>query len=188
MYWSAEEFVLVITGLLFLVVVASSFLPRVELTPMTRAALAIGAAAFIGAAALLARFEDVLFPPLVWFTPVVPLLALVVLVRDSRRLAHVPSEPEPVVVRRAPAFREPPTDTAATRALAARAVNPLATGDELARLAWRHESLRPLIAANPSTPSSVLEWLSSLGDASVSAAIAARHAIPAPRVVRQPEA
>ena len=182
MYWSAEEFVLVITAFLFLAIVASSLLPGVELTSMSRATFAIGAAAFVGSAALLARIEDVRYPPLLWVVPVVPVIILGVLARDaisrSRRLSV---EPQPVAhVRRSPAFVPPlePGDARDDRSyglLRARAANPSASPQELASIAYSHPDIRATIAGNPAAPANLLEWLAAVGDTAVHAAISARE-------------
>lgn len=57
------------------------------------------------------------------------------------------------------------------RAAAADPQTPLAM---LADIAYAHESLRPVIAANPSTYDGLLEWLRELGDPEVTAALDAR--------------
>src|SRR5690554_1506061 len=79
---SADEFALAITAFLFLGLVAFSFLPRVELTLRSRATFAIGVALYLGTAALLARIENVQYPPFLWLLPLVPLAIIGVLVHD----------------------------------------------------------------------------------------------------------
>ncbi|WP_144276245.1 hypothetical protein [Demequina sp. NBRC 110053] len=143
-----------------------------ELTPVSRTAFAIGAVAFTGAAALLARIEDVLFPALLWAAPAVPLLILAVIARDARRKV-APPVTGGQGVRRASTLAAA-EDTPASRALAARAQSPRSTEHELAQIAWRHAHLRAAVAANPATPAAVLEWLATHGDPEINAAIAGR--------------
>jgi len=59
------------------------------------------------------------------------------------------------------------------------AMDPGTPAAELAELAHHHEELRPLVAANPTAYPGLLEWLGSLGDAAIDAAIASRPATPA---------
>ena len=181
MHWSAEEFVLVITAFLFLAIVASSFLPRVELTSTSRATFAIGAAMFVGAAAALARIEDVRYPPFLWVLPVIPLVVIGVLIRDAVEASRAPGEAPAPTVRRASAFvpgDAPDQDPRAQRVLRERAGNPEASPQELASIAYSHPEIRATVAGNPSTPANVLEWLAAVGDASVHAAISAREPSP----------
>lgn len=189
MIFSAEEFALIITSFLFLGLVAFSFLPRVELTLRSRATFAIGVALFLGTAALLVGIEHVQYPPLMWVLPLVPLGVFGVLVRDhlmgpKRSGGHetigASSEHDFVKVRREPAF---PGDRAgshlqAARLLRERAANPASSPQELASMAYLNPSLRATIAGNPAAPASLLEWLASLGDSSVRAAISAREPLP----------
>ncbi|MFW7415451.1 hypothetical protein [Demequina sp. SO4-18] len=185
MYWSAEEFVLVITAFLFLAIVASSFLPRVELTSTSRATFAIGAAACVGSAALLARIEDVHYAPFLWALPAIPIVVIAVLARDAVVRSVRPSlSAEPVAhVRRAPAFVPPPEQAAVRdgrvhQVLRERAANRHASPQELASIAYAHPQLRATVAGNPSAPASLLEWLASVGDTAVHAAISARNPAP----------
>ncbi|WP_144018848.1 hypothetical protein [Demequina sp. NBRC 110056] len=120
----------------------------------------------------MARIEDVLYPPLLWAAPVVPVIVLVVIARDASRAAATPRQAP--VVRRSSTQVSGEIETAAGRALRARAASPQSSAHELAQIAWRHEHLRPIVAANPATPLAVLEWLSTHGDAEINAAIAAR--------------
>lgn len=186
---SADGFALAITAFLFLGLVAFSFLPRVELTLRSRATFAIGVALFLGTAALLARIENVQYPPFMWLLPLAPLAIMGVLVRDrlmgpQRSGGHgtvdTPPQEDFVKVRREPVFpgqREGSTLQAA-RLLRARAANPAASPQELASMAYLNPSLRATIAGNPAAPASLLEWLASLGDSSVRAAINARGPLP----------
>lgn len=172
MHWSAEEFAIGITALLFLAAVASSFLPRVELTSATRAAFAIGAAAFAGAAALVARTEEVTRGPVVWALPVAAAVWIVLALAPTM----VRAEPSSAPAARASVLH-PATSTELSpsmRALRGRAESPRTSAQELTQIACRHPHLRDVVAANPSTPANVLEWLASLGDSRVRDSIAAR--------------
>ena len=205
MDWSAEEFAVAITAFLFLGLVAFSFLPRVELTLRSRATFAIGVALFLGTAALLARIENVQYPPFVWVLPLIPLVIIGLLVRDRRALARSPRRnparaafdsasttavgdvaapsdahdymPDLAHVRRKSAFPGESDGSAlhAARVLRERAANPSASAQELASMAYMNPSLRATIAGNPAAPASLLEWLAGLGDTSVRAAINARE-------------
>ena len=180
MHWSAEEFVLVITSALFVVAVASSYLARVELTPAARATFAIGAVTFLGAAVLLARLEEVLFPWILWAMPAVPVVAFLVARGRAPQPTSAPAGVPAPVVRRASAFADDPERDAqastARSVLRARAQDPRASARELAQLACLHAHLRPVIAANPATPAGVLEWLASHRDPAIDVAISSRRA------------
>jgi hypothetical protein len=189
-YWSAEEFVLAAMGALFLIIVATSFLPRFELSNLSRVLFGVGAVAFVAVAWLSAGLEVVRYPPLVWILPMVPLTIIGVLVRDA--IAWHPgavpahsgeSSPgaDADASRRAAFF--PPTDQDVSvgeggdgrvRALAS---DPEASAQELADIAFTKPQLRATVASNPATPSNVLEWLASQGDPVVHAAIKARMAV-----------
>lgn len=186
MHWSAEEFVLVITAFLFLGLVASSLLPGVELTSTTRATFAIGAAAFVGTAALLARIGDARYPPFLWVLPAIPVIILGFLLRGAinrERRDTSPAEPH-MHSRRLPTFL-PPLEQESPRheahhGLRARASDPAASPHELARIAYSHPEIRATVAGNPATPANLLEWLAAVGDTTVHAAISARQPAPLP--------
>ncbi|WP_324649265.1 hypothetical protein [Georgenia sp. H159] len=65
------------------------------------------------------------------------------------------------------------------------ATNPATAPDVLARLAAARPELRPLVAANPAAPRPVVEWLATLGDHGVDAALARRRPAP-PTAGQQP--
>ncbi len=187
MSWSAEELVLVGMGALFLLIVATSFAPRIELSNLSRVLFAVWAIAFFAVAWFSAGLEVVRYPPFVWILPMVPLTIIGVLVRDAiawhpGAVPAQPGAPAPGVdadaLRRAAFF--PPIDDAVTvgeggdgrvRALAA---DPEASAQELADIAFTKPQLRATVASNPATPSNVLDWLASQGDPVVHAAIKAR--------------
>ncbi len=69
----------------------------------------------------------------------------------------------------------------------AQASDPQTPGQVLADIAALRPDLRPAVAANPSAYPGLLEWLGSLGEPSVNAALAARQAAPsAPAAPQQP--
>lgn len=187
MHWSAEEFVLVITAFLFLAIVVSSFLPRVELTSTSRATFAIGAAAFVGSAALLAGIEDVQYPLFLWVLPAIPAVILGIVIRDAiSRPTQLAASPDSTgQVRRSSAYVAPDEQAAARAAtvLRERAASPHASAQELASIAYAHPEIRATIAGNPATSASLLEWLAAVGDTAVHAAISAREPAGAARPV-----
>lgn len=67
---------------------------------------------------------------------------------------------------------------------AAQASDPTTPGQVLADIAALRPDLRPAVAANPSTYPALLDWLKSLGDPAVDAALAAR---PAPAAAPAPQ-
>ncbi|WP_084075392.1 hypothetical protein [Demequina sp. NBRC 110052] len=183
MHWSAEEIVLVVTGVLFAGIVASSYLPQVELTLTSRLAFAIGAVVFIGAAVTLAGVESASYPPLLWILPLVPLMVIGVLIRDAV-VGGTAAAPQSSTAMGAQGEHEmrvtellgpAPGDSGVGigRALAA---DPHASPEQLAELAYAQPVLRPLVASNPATPANLLEWLASLGDPDVQRAIGTRTA------------
>jgi len=62
--------------------------------------------------------------------------------------------------------------------LVARAQDPNAELETLHQLAQNYPGLRPYIAANPRTYPALLEWLGTLGDPAVDAALASRNSQP----------
>ena len=62
--------------------------------------------------------------------------------------------------------------------LVARAQDPNAELETLHQLAQNYPGLRPYIAANPRTYPALLEWLGTLGDPAVDAALASRSGHP----------
>ncbi|WP_062205545.1 hypothetical protein [Demequina salsinemoris] len=179
MHWSAEEFVLGITGVLFAGIVASSRLPRVELTLTSRRAFAIGAVVFVGAAAALATIEEASYPPLLWVLPLVPLMVIGVLIRDALAVGAAERRDRDPAMSAQGDSSAPIVDDAVDETLHeghALAADPTARAEDLAEIAYAEPTLRPVVAANPATPASLLEWLSSLGDPAVQRAIGARTA------------
>lgn len=188
MSWSAEESVLAVTGVLFFAIVVMSFMPRFEMSTMSRSAFAMGAVVTVVLAPLLAMNAAVQYPPLVWLLPLVPVTVMGVLIRDARRGVPQPSVviPDAPVVdpdapRRAAFF--PPDEPLVSLgeggdgSARERASDPGASAHELADIAFAYPHLRATIAQNPATPATILEWLASHGDPVINAAIAARSAV-----------
>ncbi len=187
MFWSAEEYVVLLTGVLFLALVAGSFLPGVELTRSSLLAFGLAGVVFVGAAVVLARVESAQYLPLVWVLPVVPLLVIGVLARDAVVDRRHHAQPERVSANARPEPGDPlaastisPAEGSAhvgggegsPRALAADSDS---TPTQLAEIAMLHPELRATVARNPATPSSVLDWLAGQDDPVVMAAIASRQ-------------
>ncbi|WP_430868137.1 hypothetical protein [Demequina aurantiaca] len=200
MYWTTGEIALLATGILFAVVVLLGRTTRARLSPASYALFASAAVICLVAAALLVNVEYVEYPPLVWLLPVVPAAVIALVLRDAfREEAPAASEPPvedatpvvtPVIERpRAaslpgippgPSIVMRPTrhpvyewsvDEAAARA---HAHNPHTSATELADLAYEYPALRAAVAANPATPSAVLDWLATSGDPVLIAAISSR--------------
>jgi hypothetical protein len=203
MYWTAGEFVLLGTAALFGVVLLLGLLPAVRLWLVSRVVFAVAGVLCAGAALILASFDHVNYPALMWTVPLIPVTVIVVMVRDAARttgvlvdepalVAVATAEPEPeaqtptqatvaqadVVVhriRRPVPFTERRRTNLAEDAVArARAHNPYTDPTDLAELAYGYPMLRAVIAANPATPATVLDWLAETGDPVVIAAISAR--------------
>lgn len=183
MYWSSEEWLLLVTGVLFAAAAAASTIRFVTLTRRSQVTFTVGAAAFLVAAYVLAQIEAVVYPPFLWILPLVPLVILGVMARDavaaSAAAAKTPRTPATAdagvtrasVIPVATAAPGSPSD----RLLRMRAADPAASPQELARIAYAHRDMRTLIAGNPATPASLLEWLASVGDPAVHAAISSRQ-------------
>ncbi|WP_061963114.1 hypothetical protein [Demequina aurantiaca] len=195
MHWSAEEYVLMGTGALFVVVLLLGRAPTVSLSRFSYAVFSAAAAICAVAAVLLATVDDVWYPRVLWLLPVIPAIEIAILLRDALHrqdnAVHVtelvefevgePGVDHPVISIPRPEakpfprseIRRPPhpADDAAARA---RAHNPHTDATVLADLAYGYPSLRAAVAGNPATPAAVLDWLAKSGDPVVTAAIAAR--------------
>ncbi len=186
MHWSGEEWMLLITGVLFAAAAAAGTIRFVTLTLRSQLTFTVGAAAFIVAAIVLAQRTDVLYPPFLWLFPLLPAAILGVIVRDAlvtRRIggaagaSQAGSVVEAVDVRRSSVIpvAAATTGSPAARLLRMRAADPTASPQELARIAYAHADMRAIVAGNPATPVSLLEWLASVGDSNVHAAISTRR-------------
>ncbi|WNM24673.1 hypothetical protein RN607_00845 [Demequina capsici] len=132
---------------------------------------------FIGAAAALSTIENASYPPLLWVLPLVPLMVIAVLIRDAlvggtgrRRDGFDAMGAQVDGSESSQTF----TTTIGTGEVLAS--DPEASPEQLAEIAYAQPTLRPVVAANPSTPASLLEWLAALGDPAVQRAIGARAA------------
>ena len=176
--WSTESVALVVTGGLLALVVITSLHPRVALTPGSRIVFLAGAAAFVGFALAAEYAIDVTVPPVVLALPVLPISVGAVLIRaavsEPRGARQVPAATVPA--RPAVQFPVAPAPFGAQGPGAERllASSPYATPSELSELAYGHPELRTAIAANPSSPASLLQWLTEQGEPAVLAAISAR--------------
>ena len=188
MDWTAESLSILLTGVLFLGIVGAGLSPVVTLTPMSFGAFGAGGVVFVAAAFALARVQDVNYPPLMWALPILPLLIIGVLCKDavaarrvSSQTAHATAIARPDVQRplaapeKAPALAEEPlrSGEGSARELAASAY---VTPNQLAHMAINNPELRSVIARNPLTPDSVLEWLADRGSPDAIAAIQQRAA------------
>ncbi|WP_156162377.1 hypothetical protein [Demequina iriomotensis] len=175
MSWSTESLALVVTGGMLLLVVIASLHSRVALAAGSRAIFLVGAVSFIAFALLTEYAVDVHVPPVVLALPLIPVVIIAMLVhRLVREARAVRTTPTSVAVT----YRTDPDPVpfAAHGQGSARllATSPYATATELSELAYAHPELRPAIAANPSAPASLLQWLTEQGEPAVLAAISAR--------------
>lgn len=171
--WSAEAIALVVTGGMLALDVIASLHPRVALSALSRLVFGNCAAFFIAVAVLAEGVVPLELPPVLLVLPLVPLAVTVVVVRDSWRGRQTVAAPAGSRVEHqaqpAPFGAEGPQGE---RLLAE---SPYATATELAGLAYARPELRTTIAANPVTPSSLLQWLVDQGEPAVIAAVAARR-------------
>lgn len=179
MAWLSEEFILAITGVLFGLVAALGFMPRVSLGGRARGAYGLLSVGFLAVAAVLAVIDGVAYPPFLWALPILPIVIGIVIVRDREADTgdHARAPAAGVRFVRNPVHGTAVHDTA-DPALRCLASNPRTSPAELARIAYAHPEVREVIARNPATPANLLEWLAAVGDEAVVEAIAARpHAI-----------
>lgn len=199
MRWSGEQYVLLLTAVLFAVVPLLGSRPSFRLARMS--AVVFGGAAVVTAtsAFLLATVEHPSLPALLWWLPAIPVVVIVIMVRDaaSRRRSQAPHVSQPVTAgsvspplrvqvpmpSTAPLASHHPADDATARA---RAHNPYTDAADLADLAYGYPALRAAVARNPAAPAAVLEWLAEIGDPVVTAAITARGSSPRTRSGRGP--
>ena len=178
MDWTVESLSILLAGVLFAGVVLAGLASIVALSIMSYVAFGAAAVVFIGAAFALARVQAITYPPLMWMLPILPLLVIGVLVKDA--VAARPGFDQPVhatAIARPDAERPLAASAEApavpTRGSArggegsarSRAASPYASPNELAHLAINHPELHALIARNPLTPESVVQWLAQQGSA-----------------------
>lgn len=174
MEWGVEQSALAAVGALFLLALALTFRPRFVATTNGRVAIATSGAAYVSAALVLPTIEEADLGAFAWFVPLVPLVMM--LATASRaihamwdRIVHHSAPQAAGLAPRSPGMG------GTERLMLRRALDPATPAAELADLAYGHPELRTRVAANPSTPSSVLGWLATAGDDAVKSAIAARE-------------
>ena len=79
-----------------------------------------------------------------------------------------------VATVKAQAAQQPQAQPGNPPAVDAQAADPTTPADVLSRIARDHPGLRPVVARNPSASAELIEWLRSLRDPAVDAAIASR--------------
>lgn len=200
MNWNAGEYVLLATGLLFVVAIVIGFTTRVHLSRTSYVVFSLAAIVCIVTGTVLSTIDVVWYPIALWALPVFPAAVIVIELRYAARSRGALAEPaaqrgqltasgdtatalavgtteDAAAAASAPRIaansssRDNPGDDAAPRA---RAHNPHTPAAELADIAFGYPSLRATVAANPATPANVLHWLSELRDPVVTAAISAR--------------
>lgn len=186
MHWSGEEYVLAVTGVLFLAIVVASISRRFSMSAGSRASFLAGAVVFTGSAVLLSTIEAVRYPPPVWVLPLVPAVIIGVLVRDAiawqpaataapERSARGADADVPSRAAFFPPAEVPHPDGEGGRGEVRRAaLDPDAPPQMLADIAFTHPQLRADVATNPATPANILEWLASQDDPAIVAALAKR--------------
>ncbi|WP_228373188.1 hypothetical protein [Demequina silvatica] len=174
MSWSTESLALVVTGGMLALVVIASLHSRVALSAGSRIIFLVGAVTFISFAFLAEYALDMRVPPVVMILPLVPIAIIVVIVRRIIRESHAPAVETQTFAAASPTRFAAPFTVAGEGAERLLAASPYATANELSELAYSHPELRPAIAANPSAPSSLLQWLIEQGEPAVLAAISAR--------------
>ncbi|WP_156165399.1 hypothetical protein [Demequina rhizosphaerae] len=145
------------------------------LTVGSRIVFLVGAVSFIGFALLAEYVLDMSVPAIVLVLPLVPVAVIFVIVRRILHTSHqapaARGDAAPAAAAAGPAVPFGAAGAGAERLLAA---SPYATAAELSELAYSRPELRPAIAANPSAPASLLQWLIEQGEPAVLAAISAR--------------
>jgi len=182
MEWGAEQIALAIAGALFLLAVVATLHPRLALSLSSRIVLSAAAGVYVAAAMGFDHIESSAVMPLLW---IVPLSVAVVVTRDvvstqELRGVHIFRGRHTRITRDHDAGGPAdalgaPGPTGSDLDLVARAVSPTTSSAELEQLAYTHPDARLAIALRADTPSSVLSWLASQGDAAVADAIAARQ-------------
>ncbi len=161
MEWGAAQTVMVLAGALFLCVFALMASPGVK--PASRNQIAAGiAAALLLATAFVwsAHFSRLVEVITAASGLIVAVIAAVMTFKGMRHYNSVPSSEH---VRRRP-----------NTSLEKLASNPATPATTLADLAYGEPWVRTLVASNPSTPANVLEWLASLGEPAITAALGSR--------------
>jgi len=192
MRWDGEEFALVLTGVAYFAALGLPMLGKATIPRSMRWLILVAGAVFVGASVVLASHPRYPASWVVWLLPLVPIVVIISLVRDYAReqaaagasTASAPTASATTAPATSPNASTPsatearttldpqptPTDDAAARD----AADPDSSAEHLADLAYGHPELHELLALNPGTPASVLEWMASLGDPVVTGAIGER--------------
>jgi len=186
MDWTVEALSVFVTGVLFMGIVVAGRTPLVSLSTMSNVAFGVAGVVFIVSAFALARVQAVNYPPLMWILPILPLLIIGVLCKDAVSARQATGQPVRVTAIARPNDERP---IAAPETAPAKAHEPArggegsahitaaslsATPNELAHIAINNPDLRPVVAMNPLTPASVLDWLAQQGDPAVAEALRSR--------------
>ena len=188
MDWNVESVSILLTGILFVGIVLAGLSSFVALSRTSYVAFGAAAVVFIGAAFALARVPAEQYPPLTWALPVLPLLIIGVLVRDAAAARRASNQPERATaiarpdgghplaaLAEAPAFARAEPVRGGEGSARERAASTLASPNELARMAINNPELWSVIADNPQTPDSVLQWLAQQGTPEAITALSARR-------------
>jgi len=188
MDWTVEALCVLFTGLLFMAIVVAGLTPLASLSPASFVAFGAAGVVFIGAAFALAGMQAVNYPPAMWILPILPLLIIGVLGKDAVAARRASSKPERATAIARPDVERPFAALVEAPAFAGQsgqggegsardlAASPYATPNELAHMAINHPELRAVIARNPMTPQSVLDWLAQQGSVEVAEALRSRGA------------
>jgi len=186
MDWTIEALGVLVTGLLFVVIVVAGLTPLASLSRTSFVTFGVAGVMFIGAAFALARVQAVNYPPAMWILPILPLLIIGVLGKDAVTARRATAQPVHATAIARPDVERPLAALVEAPALGLEsqqggegtardiAGSPYATPNELAHIAINNPELRPMIARNPMTPGSVLEWLAQQGSPEVLEALRTR--------------
>jgi len=187
MTWTIDAVSVLAAGVFFAGIVIAGLTPFASLTPASFVAFGAASVVFIGAAFGLARVQEADSVPLMWVVPILPLLVIGVLLKDAVTARRASGQPERVTAIARPGDEWPlaaPGSASAVHLQQSRdgegspreLVGSLdVTPNQLAHFAINYPELRAVIARNPLTPDSVIEWLGQQGDPEVIAAIQSRH-------------
>lgn len=173
MGWGAEQFAYATAGAFFLVCVAATLHPDVEMSLSARVAMSSAAGLLVALSLVTPPANSLVIGLLAWALPVAPAALLVMILRGVRR------DDEPLQAPRVGPQGDDLADDAAGGAAArlAMAADPHTPPWELEGLAYGYEEVRVALSANPATPASVLSWLAATGDIEVLHVIAQRNAL-----------
>jgi len=185
MDWTVETLSVLMTGVLFVGIVVAGLLSHATLSTQSFVAFGAAGVVFVAAAFALVRVQAVNYPPFMWALPVLPLLVIGVLGRDAITARRASAQPEHATAIARPDDVRPlaaPTEAPAVlsseasrgdEGSALRMASSLdTTPNQLAHMAINYPELRPVIACNPLTPRSVLQWLAQQGEPAAITALA----------------